>query len=96
MKEKKIGFIRCVPDGSTLLVNIQRGDSIDAWLDSESVSFTAFCGELFTHREVHATIFDHINIEKKKARLITWLSINIRNHNKCICQYVQSIYNKLV
>ena len=29
--------------------------AIEMWLDAESVSFTALCGESFTHREVLQT-----------------------------------------
>ena len=29
--------------------------AIDMWLDAESVSFTALCGERFSHREVLQT-----------------------------------------
>lgn len=30
--------------------------AIGAWLDAESVSFTAICGESFSHREVLLTM----------------------------------------
>ena len=30
--------------------------AVGAWLDAESVSFTALCGESFSHREVLLTM----------------------------------------
>lgn len=34
---------------------LEKSSAIGAWLDSESESFTALCGESFTHREVLQT-----------------------------------------